>query len=153
MTNSALKVTFAVGVLTLVLAVVLRKLRRRCGGRRVLLAGNPPAKASLLPRKVDHWRRGKYGYSSPAALLRRRMAPRVGRSRPSLSRRVSALSTVILSKLGTYAFKAENKVLPSTPEIDGKGVKSKGGEVGEANSIHHGQSSVLTVTSPGTRHL
>jgi uncharacterized cupredoxin-like copper-binding protein len=68
-------------------------------------------------------------------------------------------STVILSKPGTYAFKAENKgSAEHSLEIDGKGVKSKGGEVGEAKlekTMHHGQSGVLTVTfqEPGTYEM
>jgi hypothetical protein len=41
--------------------------------------------------------------------------------------------TVTLNRPGTYAFKAENKdSTEHSLEIDGEGVKSKGGEVGEA---------------------
>jgi hypothetical protein len=43
-------------------------------------------------------------------------------------------SIVTLSKPGTYAFKAENEgSAEHSLEIDGKDVKSKGGEVGGAN--------------------
>jgi uncharacterized cupredoxin-like copper-binding protein len=68
-------------------------------------------------------------------------------------------STVTLSKPGIYAFKAENKgSAEHSLEIDGKGVKSKGGEVGEARleqTLNPGQSSVLTVTfqEPGTYEM
>ena len=42
------------------------------------------------------------------------------------------LSSVTLSKPGTYVFKAENKgSAERSLEIDGKGVKSKSGEVGQ----------------------
>ena len=68
-------------------------------------------------------------------------------------------STVTLSKPGTYAFKAENKgSTEHNLEIDGKGVESKGGEVGEARlgqNLNPGQSGVLTVTfqEPGTYEM
>jgi uncharacterized cupredoxin-like copper-binding protein len=59
-------------------------------------------------------------------------------------------STVTLSKPGTYAFKAENKgSAEHNLEIDGEGVKSEGGEVGEAKleqNLDSGESGVLTVT-------
>jgi uncharacterized cupredoxin-like copper-binding protein len=58
--------------------------------------------------------------------------------------------TVTLNRPGTYAFKAENKgSTEHSLEIDGEGVKSKGGEVGEAKleqTLNPGQSGVLTVT-------
>jgi uncharacterized cupredoxin-like copper-binding protein len=62
-------------------------------------------------------------------------------------------STVTLSKPGIYAFKAEHSL-----KIDGKGVKSKGGEVGEARleqTLNPGQSSVHTVAfqEPGTYEM
>jgi uncharacterized cupredoxin-like copper-binding protein len=68
-------------------------------------------------------------------------------------------STVTLSKPGTYAFKAENKgKTEHSLEIDGKGVRSKGGAVGEAKlekTLDPGQSGVLTVTfqEPGTYEM
>jgi uncharacterized cupredoxin-like copper-binding protein len=68
-------------------------------------------------------------------------------------------STVTLSKPGPYAFKAENKgSAEHSLEIDGKGVRSKGSEVGEAKleqTLNPGQSGVLTVTfqEPGTYEM
>ena len=54
-----------------------------------------------------------------------------------------------MSKPGTYAFKAENKGSTGhSLEIDGKGVKSQGGEVGEVKleqTLDPGESGVLTV--------
>ncbi len=104
---------------------------------------------------------GKYGYSSSAPTTTTN-----GTSGGTLKTIVIkesefklSPSTVILSKPGTYAFKAENKgSAEHTLEIDGKGVKSKGGEVGEAKlekTMHHGQSGVLTVTfqEPGTYEM
>ena len=64
-----------------------------------------------------------------------------------------------MSKPGTYAFKAENEdSAEHSLEIDGKDVKSKGGEVGEAKleqTLNPGQSGVLTVTfrDPGTYEM
>jgi uncharacterized cupredoxin-like copper-binding protein len=64
-----------------------------------------------------------------------------------------------LSKPGPYAFKAENKgSAEHSLEIDGKGVRSKGSEVGEAKleqTLNPGQSGVLTVTFqvPGTYEM
>jgi len=64
-----------------------------------------------------------------------------------------------LSKPGTYAFKAENKgSTQHSLEIDGEGVKSKGGEVGKAKLepyLDSGQSGVLTLTfqKPGTYEM
>ena len=62
-------------------------------------------------------------------------------------------STVTLSRPGIYAFKAEHSL-----EIDGKGVKGKGGEVGEIRmeqTLNPGQSSVHTVAfqEPGTYEM
>jgi uncharacterized cupredoxin-like copper-binding protein len=68
-------------------------------------------------------------------------------------------STVTLSKPGTYTFKAENKgSTQHSLEIDGEGVKSKGGEVGKAKLepyLDSGQSGVLTLTfqKPGTYEM
>jgi uncharacterized cupredoxin-like copper-binding protein len=65
-------------------------------------------------------------------------------------------SRVTLSKPGTYSFKAEDDgSIQHSLEIEGKGVKSAGGQVGEAKlkqALNPGQSGVLTVTfqKPGT---
>ena len=67
--------------------------------------------------------------------------------------------TVTLSKPGIYTFKAENKgSADHCLKIDGKGVKSKGGEVGEARleqTLNPGQSSLLTVAfqEPGAYEM
>jgi uncharacterized cupredoxin-like copper-binding protein len=59
-------------------------------------------------------------------------------------------SSITLSKPGTYAFKAENKSSTQhSLEIEGEGVKSAGGEAGEAKleqALNPGQSGVLTVS-------
>jgi uncharacterized cupredoxin-like copper-binding protein len=59
-------------------------------------------------------------------------------------------SSVTLSKPGTYKFKAENEgSMQHSLEIEGKGVKSEGGEGGEAQLkqvLDPGQSGVLTVS-------
>jgi uncharacterized cupredoxin-like copper-binding protein len=68
-------------------------------------------------------------------------------------------STITLSKPGTYAFKAENKgSTQHSLEIDGEGVKSEGGESGEAKLepyLDAGQSGVLTLTfqKPGSYEM
>jgi uncharacterized cupredoxin-like copper-binding protein len=65
-------------------------------------------------------------------------------------------SRVTLSKPGTYSFKAEDDgSIQHSLEIEGKGVKSAGGQVGEVKlrqALNPGQSGVLTVTfqKPGT---
>ena len=68
-------------------------------------------------------------------------------------------SSVTLSKPGTYKFKTENKgTTQHSLEIEGKGVKSKGSDEGEAEleqALNPGQSGVLTVTfqKPGTYEM
>jgi uncharacterized cupredoxin-like copper-binding protein len=68
-------------------------------------------------------------------------------------------SSVTLSKPGTYAFKAENEgSTQHSLEIEGKGVKSEGGEAGDAaleQALNPGQSGVLTVSfqKPGTYEM
>jgi uncharacterized cupredoxin-like copper-binding protein len=65
-------------------------------------------------------------------------------------------SSVTLSKPGTYSFKAENDgATQHSLEIEGKGLKSAGAQVGEAKLkqvLNPGQSGVLRVTfqKPGT---
>ena len=101
---------------------------------------------------------GKYGSSSSAATTTSKGASSKGASGGTL--KTIAIketefelspSTVTLSKPGTYAFKAQNKgSTQHSLEIGGKGgVKSKGGEVGEAkleSYLDPGQSGVLTVS-------
>jgi uncharacterized cupredoxin-like copper-binding protein len=65
-------------------------------------------------------------------------------------------SSVTLSKPGTYSFKAKNDgATQHSLEIEGKGLKSAGGQVGEAKLeqvLNPGQNGVLRVTfhKPGT---
>jgi uncharacterized cupredoxin-like copper-binding protein len=139
--NSALKGTLAFVALTLVLAVVIAS----CGGGGG--AGGSSGGG------------GKYGSSSSAATTTTNGASK-GASGGTLKTIVIketemklSPSTVTLSKPGTYLFKAENKgSAEHSLEIEGKGVKSKGGEVGEAKleqTLNLGQSGVLMVTFQG----
>jgi uncharacterized cupredoxin-like copper-binding protein len=145
--NSALQGTLAFVALTLVLAVVIAS----CGGGGG--AGGSSGGG------------GKYGSSSSAATTTTNGASK-GASGGTLKTIVIketemklSPSTVTLSKPGTYLFKAENKgSAEHSLEIEGKGVKSKGGEVGEARleqTLNPGQSGVLTVTfqEPGTYEM
>jgi uncharacterized cupredoxin-like copper-binding protein len=146
--NSALESTLAVGALTLMLAVVLVS----CGGGGVGAGGSSGGGE-------------KYGSSSSAATTTTKGASK-GASGGTLNTIVIketemklSPSTVTLSKPGTYAFKAENKgSTQHSLEIDGEGVKSKGGEVGKAKLepyLDSGQSGVLTLTfqKPGTYEM
>src|SRR5215204_2662406 len=119
---------------------------------------------------------GKYGSSSSAATTTTKGASSKSASSKSASSKGASggtletiaiketefklsPSTVTLSKPGTYAFKADNKgSTQHSLEIDGKGVKSKGGEVGKAKLepyLDPGQSGVLTLTfqKPGTYEM
>ena len=151
--NSALKGTLAFVALTLVLAVVLAS----CGGGGE--AGGSSGGG------------GKYGSSSSAATTTTKGASSKSASSKGASGGTLETiaiketefklspSTVTLSKPGTYAFKAENKgSTQHSLEIDGEGVKSKGGEVGKARLepyLDSGQSGVLTLTfqKPGTYEM
>src|SRR5215211_1134085 len=147
MMNSALQGTLAFVALTLVLAVVLAS----CGGGGE--AGGSSGGG------------GKYGSSSSAATTATNGASK-GASGGTLKTIVIketemklSPSTVTLSKPGTYLFKAENKgSAEHSLEIEGKGVKSKGGEVDEARleqTLNPRQSGVLRVTfqEPGTYEM
>src|SRR5215204_5925632 len=147
MMNSALQGTLAVGALTLMLAVVLVS----CGGG--VGAGGSSGGG------------GKYGSSSSATTTTTSGASK-GASGGTLKTIVIketemklSPSTVTLSKPGTYAFKAENNgSIGHSLEIDGTGVKSKGGEAGEARleqTLDSGESGVLTLTfqKPGTYEM
>jgi uncharacterized cupredoxin-like copper-binding protein len=146
--NSALESTLAVGALTLMLAVVLVS----CGSGGVGAGGSSGGGE-------------KYGSSSSAATTTTKGASK-GASGGTLNTIVIketemklSPSTVTLSKPGTYSFKAENKgSAEHSLEIEGNGVKSKGGEVGEARlekTLNPGQSNVLTLTfqEPGTYEM
>jgi uncharacterized cupredoxin-like copper-binding protein len=148
MMNSALQGTLAFVALTLVLGAVLLS----CGSGGVGAGGSSGGG-------------GKDGSSSSAATTTTNEASK-GASGGTLKTIVIketelklSPSTVTLSKPGTYAFKAENKgSAEHSLEIEGKGVRSKGGEVGEVKlekTLNPGQSSVLTVTfqEPGTYEM
>src|SRR5215212_759522 len=152
--NRALKGTLAVGALALVLATVVLA---SCSGGASSSGGSSGGG-------------GKHGSASPAATTTSKGASNSaskGASGGVLKTIVIkenefelSPSTVTLSKPGTYAFKAENKgSTRHSLEIDGEGVKSKGGQVtGEAKLepyLDPGQSGVLTLSfqKPGTYEM
>jgi uncharacterized cupredoxin-like copper-binding protein len=164
--NSALGGILVVGALTLVLAVVLVS----CGGSggaggssagRESPGKGKPTTSGESTTGAPTGGGGKYGSSSSAATTTTKGS--AGGTLRTIVVKESEFklspSTVTLSKPGTYAFKAENKgSAEHSLEIDGKGVKSKGGEVGEAKlklNLKPGQSGVLTVTfqEPGTYEM
>jgi uncharacterized cupredoxin-like copper-binding protein len=164
--NSALEGTLAVGALTLVLAVVLVSCSGGgAGGSSVGREPSSTAKATSSGKSTTTGAPsgggGKYGSSSSAATTTTKGAS--GGTLKTIVIKETEFklspSTLTLSKPGTYAFKAENKgSAEHSLEIDGKGVKSKGGEVGEAKleqTLNPGQSGVLTVTfqEPGTYEM
>ena len=134
MVNSALKGTLAVAALALVLALVLAS----CGGG----AGSGGSSGGGGG--------GSYGSSSSAATKSGASGGAIKTVLIKESEFKLSPSSVILSKPGTYKFKAEN--VGSTQhslEIEGKGLKSEGGEAGEAQLeqvLDPGQSGVLTVS-------
>jgi uncharacterized cupredoxin-like copper-binding protein len=153
--EATLRGTLAVGALALVLAAVVLA---SCGGGVSSSGGRGGGSSSGGA--------GKYGSSSSAATTTTKGASSKGASGGTLKTiaiketefKLSP-STVTLSKPGTYAFKAENKgSTQHSLEIDGEGVKSKGGEVGKAKLepyLDPGQSGVLTLTfqKPGTYEM
>ena len=163
--SSALESTLAVGALTLVLAVV----RVSCGGggregeSSACRGLSSRGKATSSGRSTTGGSSGgeKYGSSSSAAPTTTNGAS--GGKLKTIVIKETELklspSTVTLSKPGFYAFKAENKgSVEHSLEIDGKCVKSRGGEVGEARleqTLNPGQSGVLRVTfqEPGTYEM
>ena len=163
--EATLRGTLAVGALALVLAAVVLA---SCGGGVSSSGGRGGGSSSGGA--------GKYGSSSSAATTTTKGASsKSASSKSASSKGVSggtlktiaiketefklSPSTVTLSKPGTYAFKAENKgSTQHSLEIDGEGVKSKGGEVGKAKLepyLDSGQSGVLTLTfqKPGTYEM
>ena len=153
--EATLRGTLAVGALALVLAAVVLA---SCGGGVSSSGGRGGGSSSGGA--------GKYGSSSSAATTTTKGASSKGASGGTLKTiaiketefKLSP-STVTLSKPGTYAFKAENKgSTQHSLEIEGEGVKSKGGEVGKAKLepyLDSGQSGVLTLTfqKPGTYEM
>jgi uncharacterized cupredoxin-like copper-binding protein len=168
--NSALEGRLAVGALTLVLAVVLASCGGggEAGGSSAGRGSSSTGKATTSVKSTTgapSGGGGKYGSSSSAATTTKEGTSK-GTSGGVLKTIVIkesefelSPSTVTLSKPGTYAFKAENKgSAEHSLEIDGKGVKSEGGEVGEAKleqTLNPGQNSVLRVTfqEPGTYEM
>jgi uncharacterized cupredoxin-like copper-binding protein len=134
MVNSALKGTLAVAALALVLALVLAS----CGGG----AGSGESSGGGGG--------GSSGSSSSAATKSGASGGAIKTVLIKESEFKLSPSSVTLSKPGTYKFKAEN--VGSTQhslEIEGKGLKSEGGEAGEAQLkqvLDPGQSGVLTVS-------
>ena len=163
--NRVLEGTLAVGALTLMLAVVLVS----CGGGGA--DGSSAGRGSSSRGKATtsgksttggpSGDRGKYGPSSSSATTMPNGAS--GGTLETIVIRETEMklspSTMPLNKPGTYAFKAVNKgSIQHSLEIDGDGLKSQGGEVGEARleqNSNPGQSGVLTVTfqEPGTYQM
>jgi uncharacterized cupredoxin-like copper-binding protein len=163
--NRVLEGTLAVGALTLMLAVVLVS----CGGGGA--GGSSAGRGSSSTGKATTSGKsttggpsgggGRYGSSSSAATTTRNFSS--GKVLRTIVIRETEFrlspSTVTLSKPGTYAFEAESEgSTEHNLEIDGNGVKSKGGEAGKAKldqNLEPGQSGVLTVTfqEPGTYQM
>jgi len=161
MMKTTLRGTLAVAALALVLALVLTS----CGGGAGSGGSSASSKASGSGEATTSGSSsggGKYGSSSSAATTTKK---NVASGEPIKTIVIKETefklspSTVTLSKPGTYAFKTENKGSSQhSLEIEGKGVKSEGGEAGEAKleqDLSSGQSSVLTVTfqNPGTYEM
>ena len=159
--KTTLRGTLAAAALALVLALVLTS----CGGGAGSGGSSASSKASGSGEATTSGSSsggGKYGSSSSAATTTKK---NVASGEPIKTIVIKETefklspSTVTLSKPGTYAFKTENKGSSQhSLEIEGKGVKSEGGEAGEAKleqDLSSGQSSVLTVTfqNPGTYEM
>src|SRR5215204_2382135 len=163
--NSALKGALAVGALTLVLGVVLVSRDGGGGAGGSSASGGTPStgKATTSAKTTSSGPSGgggKYGSSSSAATTTNDASG--GTLKTIVIKETEfelSPSSVTLSKPGTYAFKAENKgSAEHNLEIEGEGVKSKGGEAGEAKleqNLGPGQSGVLTVSfqKPGTYEM
>jgi uncharacterized cupredoxin-like copper-binding protein len=148
--KSALKGTLAVVALTLVLALVLTS----CGGSGAGGGSSASSKAASSAKATTGGSPGQATTKKNAASGRPIKTVVIKESEFKLSP-----STVTLSKPGTYAFKAENEgSYQHSLEIEGKGLKSEGGETGEAELeqvLNPGESGVLTVTfeKPGTYEM
>jgi len=162
--NTPLKGILAVGALTVVLALMLASCGGgESGGSSTGRGSSTASKATTLGKATTGGTSGSggnYGSASSAATTTTKGTSK-GASEAASGGRIKTVviketefqlspSTVTLSKPGTYAFEAENKgSAEHSLEIDGEGVKGKGGEVGEARleqNLHPGQSGVLTVT-------
>jgi uncharacterized cupredoxin-like copper-binding protein len=162
--NSALKGALAVGALTLVLALASCDGGGEAGGSSASGGSPSTGKATTSAKTTTSGPSGgggKYGSSSSAAKTTTNDAS--GGTLETIVIKETEFklspSTVTLSKPGTYSFKAENKgSAEHNLEIEGEGVKSKGGEAGEAKleqNLGPGQSGVLTVSfqKPGTYEM
>src|SRR5215208_138110 len=158
--NGPLEGTFEVGALTLVLVVVLAS----CGGGAGV-GGTSAGKESHSTDKATTSGESTTGASSDPSSSAATTTTN-GTSGGTLETIVIeetemelSPSTVTLNRPGTYAFKAENEgSTEHNLEIDGNGLKSKGGGVGEARlrqNLNPGPSGVLTVTfqEPGTYEM
>jgi uncharacterized cupredoxin-like copper-binding protein len=153
--KSTLKGTLAVVALTLVLALVLTS----CGGGGA--AGGGAGGGSSASSKAASSAKATTGGYSGQATTKKNVAS--GGPIKTIVIKESEFklspSTITLSKPGTYAFKAENEgSYQHSLEIEGKGIKSKEGEAGEAKLepyLDPGQSGVLTVSfqKPGTYEM
>ena len=152
-----MKGTLAVAALALVLALALTS----CGGAG---SGGSSGSGSATSGKATTGESssgggGGYGSSSSAATTSGTSGGAIKTVLIKETEFKLSPSSVTLSKPGTYTFKAENKgSTQHSLEIEGKGVKSEGGEGGEANLkqvLNPGQSGVLTVTflRPGTYEM
>jgi uncharacterized cupredoxin-like copper-binding protein len=151
--NGPLKGTLTFVAFMLVLAVVLASCGgRETGGSSAGKGGSSGTGKATTSGKSTTGGKEEYSSSSSAATT-----AKGGASGGTLKTIVIketefelSPSSVTLSKPGTYAFKTENKgSAEHNLEIDGKGVKSEGGEAGEAKleqNITSGESGVLTVT-------
>jgi uncharacterized cupredoxin-like copper-binding protein len=172
--KSALGAALSVGALTLVFALMLASCGGGGGGGPSAGGGSSHASnASTSGESTNGGTSGgagKYGSASSAATTATKGASKSASSKSPSGGVLKTIvikesefelspSSVTLSKPGTYAFEAENKgSAEHSLEIDGEGVKAKGGEVGEARleqNLQPGQSGVLTVTfrKPGTYEM
>ena len=147
--KGTLKGTLAVVALTLVLALVLTS----CGG-------GADGGSSASSKAASSAKATTGGYSGQATT--KKNAASSGPIKTVVIKESEfklSPSTVTLSKPGTYAFKAENEgSYQHSLEIEGKGLKSEGGEAGEAKleqALNPGESGVLTVSfeKPGTYEM
>jgi uncharacterized cupredoxin-like copper-binding protein len=161
--KSTLKGTLTVAALTLiVLALVLTSCGSSGGAAGGSSASSKAASSGKATTGASSGGGGNYGSSSSAATTTKKNVASGGTIKTVVIKESEfklSPSSVTLSKPGTYAFKAENKgATQHSLEIEGKGVKSEGGEAGEAKlerTLNPGQSSVLTVSfqKPGTYEM
>jgi len=145
-----MKNTLAVAALALVLAVALAS----CGGGASNSGGSSGSGSATSGEAATAESSSGggegYGSSSSAATTSGASGAPIKTVVIKESEFKLSPSSVALSKPGTYAFKAENKGSSQhSLEIEGEGLKSEGGEEGEAEleqALSSGQSGVLTVS-------